>query len=157
FRIKGQSNLEFPIDRQKCNLWGVSVNDVQVVTKTAVGGQAFTQMIEGEKMFDITLRWPARLRSDEDAILSIPVDVSNNTVTPGSVPSFQPTPLTGSSSGLAMTGTSAALPSLTGSMFNANLNNTSSVPRLRLRDLVTPLDENGLSNPKGQFIRPGAS
>ena len=35
-------------------------------------------MIEGEKTFDVTLRWPARLRSDEQSILNIPVDITNN-------------------------------------------------------------------------------
>ena len=69
--------------------------DVNNVIQTAVGGKAFTQMIEGEKIFDITLRWPERLRSNESAILDIPVDITNNTVTAGSVPAVQATPLTG--------------------------------------------------------------
>ena len=30
FRIKGQANLEFAIDRAKCALWNVSVADVQM-------------------------------------------------------------------------------------------------------------------------------
>src|SRR5262249_47196407 len=67
FRIKGQPNLEFPVDRQKCSLWNVSVTDVESVVQTAIGGKAFSQMIEGEKLFDITLRWPERLRSSEQA------------------------------------------------------------------------------------------
>src|SRR5438552_16985012 len=46
FRIQGQSNLEFPIDRLKCSRWNVSVADVQNVIQTAVGGKAFTQMVE---------------------------------------------------------------------------------------------------------------
>src|SRR5262249_11324951 len=95
FRIKGQANLEFPIDRRKCNRWGVSVADVENVIKTAVGGQAFNQMIEGEKTFDITLRWPQPLRDNEQAILNIPVDVTNNLVTAGNIPGIGQTPLTG--------------------------------------------------------------
>src|SRR5205823_1066906 len=55
FRIKGQPNLEFAVDRKKCKNWGVSVADVENVIKSAVGGQAFTQMTEGEKTFDISL------------------------------------------------------------------------------------------------------
>src|SRR5438132_8431759 len=78
FRIMGQPNLEFPVDRKKCSHWGVSVSDVENVVQTAIGGKALTQMIEGEKIFDITLRWPVRLRSSEQAILDIPVDISNN-------------------------------------------------------------------------------
>ena len=65
FHVMGQSNLALPIDRDKCANWNVSVQAVQNVVQTAVGGLAFTQMIEGERTFDITLRWPERLRNNE--------------------------------------------------------------------------------------------
>jgi cobalt-zinc-cadmium resistance protein CzcA len=157
FHIMGQPNLEFPVDRTKCARWGFNVADVQNVIKSAVGGQAFTQMIEGEKTFDITLRWPQQLRDSEEAILDIPVDVTNNTVTPGTVPGLPQTPLTGTSSGVATIGTGVTMPSLTGSTLGANLNNQSNAPRRRLRDLVTPLNEQGQPDPEGHFLRPGAS
>ena len=82
FRIKGQSNLEFGIDRQRCAEWNVNVADVLNVIETAVGGKAFTQMIEGEKSFDVTLRWPAHLRQDLEKIKQIPVDVLSHAVPP---------------------------------------------------------------------------
>ena len=86
FRIKGQPNLELSVDRRKCRQWNISVADVENAIKVAVGGQAFTQMIEGEKTFDITLRWPEALRGNEEAILDVPVDVTNNKVTSGTAP-----------------------------------------------------------------------
>jgi cobalt-zinc-cadmium resistance protein CzcA len=157
FRIKGQPNLEFAPDRRKCNRWGVSVADVENVIRSAVGGQAITQMTEGEKTFDISLRWPARLRGSEQAILDIPVDVTNNTVTPGSVPNLPQTPTSGPSAGVSSTGSALTMPSLTGSLFSANVNNISSAPRRRLGDLVSPLDDRGQLDPAGSFLRPGAS
>src|SRR5262249_44783550 len=84
FRIRGQSNLEFPVDRNKCARWSVSAADIQATVQAAVGGKAVTQMQEGEKAFDITIRWPLRLRREEQTILAIPVPVSGNQVTPGS-------------------------------------------------------------------------
>src|SRR4051812_23300638 len=80
FHVQGQSNLEIPVDRQKCARWNVSAADVQNVIQTAVGGKAVSQMTEGGKTFDITLRFPFRLRKDEDSILKIPVEVTNNQV-----------------------------------------------------------------------------
>src|SRR4051812_32192006 len=77
FRIRGQSNLEIPVDKQKCARWGVAVTDVQYTVQTAVGGKAVSQMPEGERLFDITLRFPPRLRSSEQDILRIPVDLTN--------------------------------------------------------------------------------
>src|SRR5262249_56807651 len=52
FRIQGQSNLEFPIDRQKCAYWQVSAADIQAVVECAVGGKAATRIQEGGKAFD---------------------------------------------------------------------------------------------------------
>ena len=129
YRIHGQSNLDLPIDRDKCARWNVNVADVQNVIQTAVGGKPLSQMVEGEKTFDITVRWPQRLRGNEDLILDIPVDVTGHTVTAGSLPTLAPTPLSGTSTGISPTGTSAALPSLTGSIFNAP---PSGSPRRRL-------------------------
>ncbi len=156
FRIKGQPNLEFPVDRNKCSFWGVSVNDVENVIQTAVGGRAFAQMTEGEKTFDVALRWPERLRADEQAILKIPVDVSNQ-ITPGSTPSLAATPWSGPSIGISTSGFAGAMPSLLGNTFNANINYLGNTPRRRLGDLVTPLDDEGRPVPGGHFIRPGAS
>jgi cobalt-zinc-cadmium resistance protein CzcA len=158
FHIQGQPNMEFPVDRKKCSFWGVAVNDVQNVIQTAVGGKAFSQMTEGEKTFDITLRWPKELRNSEQTILDIPVDIGNNQVTPGSVPNLPQTPWTGTTGGISTFGTSATMPSATGNVFGgANINNLSNAPRRRLGDLVTPLDSEGRPDPTGSFVRPGAS
>ena len=157
FRIKGQTNLAFPIDRSKCALWNVRVADIEDVIQTAVGGKPFSQMIEGEKTFDISLRWPEKLRQSMDYILDIPVDVVKNRITSSNMASLAGTPLTGSSVGVSMTGTAARMPSLTGSSFNATLDDLSRVPRRRLRDLVTPIDAQGRPDPNGSFVQPGAS
>jgi cobalt-zinc-cadmium resistance protein CzcA len=157
FRIRGQPNLEFSIDRERCKEFGVSVGDVENAIKIAVGGQAFTQMIEGEKTFDITLRWPERLRGSERAILDIPIDISNNTVTAGTTPSVAQTPVSGATTGVNPRGTSMPLPSLFGNVYNGTINNLSSTPRLKLRQLVLPVNDRGEADPNGEFLRTGAS
>jgi cobalt-zinc-cadmium resistance protein CzcA len=156
YRIKGQSNLEFPIDREKCALWDVSVADVEDVIQTAVAGKAFTRMIEGEKAFDVTLRWPERLRESDTSILDIPVNVTNHRVSGGLAEQPQRSP-TGPSTGVAATGTSGAMPALTGSTFNATSNGLSTSPWRRLRDLVTAVGADGAPAPDAPFIKPGAS
>ncbi len=157
FRIKGQSNLAFPIDRGKCALWSVSVTDLEDVIETAVGGMPFSQMTEGERRFDIALRWPIKLRENAEEILDIPVDVVKNNVTEDAASGVRRTPFSGASTGISPTGNSLTMPALTGSAFNAALNDLSRVPRRRLRDLVTPLDARGVPDPKGSFVRSGAS
>ncbi|MBI3838150.1 MAG: efflux RND transporter permease subunit [Planctomycetia bacterium] len=151
FPIKGQSNLEFAIDREKCAMWNVSVAQVQDALQTAVAGKAFTQMVEGERTFDITVRWPDALRKNKNLILDIPVDVIKNRVIADN------NPLGGmSSNDLDLRGTSVPLPAFSGSSFNTTYNNAS-VPRRRLLDLVVPLDEHGVPDRHGNFVRSGAS
>jgi cobalt-zinc-cadmium resistance protein CzcA len=157
FRIKGQSNLELRVDREKCARWGVSAGDVNNAIESALRGKAFSQMIEGEKVFDISLRWPERLRACESYILDIPVDVTNNTVTAGVVPTLPQTPLSGQATGTSPVGTSLAMPAPLGSLYTANVTNPGNAPRRRLGDLVTPAGANGMPDPGGSFQRPGAS
>ena len=156
FRVKGQPNLEIPVDPRKCSLWGVSVGDVEDVVQTAVGGKPFSTMIEGEKRYDITLRWPAELRTSEQAIMNIPVDVSNNQTT-ADTPNVPQTRLTGASSSLTAIGASEPMPAFVGTQFGGTFNNMASAPRRRLGDLVTPLNDRGAQDARGSFIRPGAS
>jgi len=153
YRIKGQSNLEFPIDREKCALWDVSVADVEDVIQTAVAGKAFTQLIEGEKSFDVTLRYPERLRQSDTTILDIPVNVANHRVAGGTAGPRGGGP----GNGVATTGTSGAMPELTGSSLNAVSGDLADAPWRRLRDMVTPVSADGSPDPDGPFIKPGAS
>jgi heavy metal efflux system protein len=83
FHIVGQPNLEIEIDRKLCARYGVSVADVEKVIRVAVGGQAFTQMVEGEKLFDIVLRLPPSQRNNPETIGRILVDVPGSGDSPG--------------------------------------------------------------------------
>ncbi len=74
FHIMGQPNLEIRIDREECARYGVNVADVESAVQVAIGGRAFSQMVEGEKLFDIVLRLPYDMRDDPEVIGSIPVD-----------------------------------------------------------------------------------
>ncbi|OWK35891.1 efflux RND transporter permease subunit [Fimbriiglobus ruber] len=155
--VMGQPNLELPWDPEKCKRWGVSVADLQNVIQTAVGGQAATQMREGEKIFDVTLRWPQALRDNERAILDIPVDILNHQVSGGYQAGTGPTRTTGGAVGLTTYGSTNAMPSLWGSQFNAVGNYLGGTPRRRLGDLITPYGPDGKQTADGSFVRPGAS
>jgi cobalt-zinc-cadmium resistance protein CzcA len=154
YRIMGQSNLEFAVDKEKCKRWGVQVADVNSVINSAVHGAPMTQMVEGEKTFDITLRWPKHRRDDQSSILDIPVDILNNTLTPGSIPGTQQTTITGPATGPSPIGRSTPNPALVSSGIAAY---NSFLPRLRLGDLVSPLGPDGRPDPAGTFSRPGGS
>jgi len=154
--VLGQTNLEFDVDRERIAKWGLNVGDVNNAIETALKGKVFTQMVEGEKTFDITLRWPERLRLDPNQILDIPIDVPGNTVTPGTVGNVAQTPVSGPSTGLSSQGTSLAPASMTGNQFNGSM--PASSPRRRIRDVVKPPDDpNSPAPAKGSFVRNGAA
>ena len=75
FHVVGAPNLEIKIKREECARYGINVADVEAVIQVAVGGQAFSQMVEGEKLYDIVLRLPEALRNDPYVIARIPIDV----------------------------------------------------------------------------------
>jgi len=66
FHIVGQPNLEIQIDRRACARYGVNVADVEEAIQVAIGGRAFSEMVEGEKRYDIVLRLPKDLRDDPE-------------------------------------------------------------------------------------------
>jgi heavy metal efflux system protein len=75
FRVLGQPNLEIALNRQACARYGLSIADVESVVQVAIGGRAFSEMVEGEKLYDIVLRLPRELRSDPEDISRIPIDL----------------------------------------------------------------------------------
>jgi len=79
FHVVGQPNFLIEIDRKLCAYHGVNVADVEKVVQVAIGGEAFSQMVEREKLFDIVLRLPLHLRDDPEVISRIMVDVAGTT------------------------------------------------------------------------------
>ena len=71
FRVLGQPNLEFSIDREKASRYGINVSDLQDIVQTAVGGNALTQVLKGEQRYDLVLRYLPTFRATREAIQDI--------------------------------------------------------------------------------------
>jgi len=63
-RELGQPSLLVQPNREKIARYGINVSDVEAVVQAAVGGQAATQVIQGEKLFDLVVRMDPKFRSD---------------------------------------------------------------------------------------------
>jgi cobalt-zinc-cadmium resistance protein CzcA len=68
FRVLGQPNLNFEVDRDQAARFGINVSDVQDAIQTAVGGNALTQVLIGEQRYDLTLRYLPKYRDTREAI-----------------------------------------------------------------------------------------
>jgi cobalt-zinc-cadmium resistance protein CzcA len=62
-RELGQPSLLIDVDRGKIARYGINVADVEAVIQAAVGGQAVTQVIQAEKLFDLVVRMQPQFRS----------------------------------------------------------------------------------------------
>jgi cobalt-zinc-cadmium resistance protein CzcA len=62
-RELGQPSLIIDADRAKIARYGINVSDVEAVVQAAIGGQAATQVIQGEKLFDLVVRMEPKYRS----------------------------------------------------------------------------------------------
>jgi heavy metal efflux system protein len=71
FRIIGQPNLNFRVDRIAAARYGINVADIQDAIQTAVGANSVTQLQQGEARFDVTLRYNRNFRDTREAIENI--------------------------------------------------------------------------------------
>jgi cobalt-zinc-cadmium resistance protein CzcA len=71
FRVVGQPNLNFIVDRQKAARYQINVADIQDAIQTAVGGNALSQVLQGEQRYDLVMRYQAPYRDTKEAIEKI--------------------------------------------------------------------------------------
>jgi cobalt-zinc-cadmium resistance protein CzcA len=82
FRSLGQPDMKITPDRAACARYGLNTGDVEAVVQAAVGGQAVTQVYEGEKHFDLTVRWLEPYRNSIEAIREITVSTPDGSNVP---------------------------------------------------------------------------
>jgi cobalt-zinc-cadmium resistance protein CzcA len=71
FRVIGQPNLNFVVDRDAAARFGINVADIQDAIETAVGGNAVTQVLQDEARYDVVTRYAGPYRSTPAAIKDI--------------------------------------------------------------------------------------
>ncbi len=71
FRVLGQPNLDFSVDRAQAARYAINVSDVQDAIQTAVGGNALGQVLIGEQRYDLVLRYLPEYRDTREAIEKI--------------------------------------------------------------------------------------
>src|SRR5271169_1260487 len=74
-RSMGQPNLQITPDRTACARYGLNVGDVGAIVQAAIGGQAVTQVLDGDRRFDLVVRWKPQYRESLDAVRQIRVNL----------------------------------------------------------------------------------
>jgi cobalt-zinc-cadmium resistance protein CzcA len=68
FRVVGQPNINIKVDRDKASRYGLNMSDVQDAVETALGGRAVSQVLRGERRFDLVVRYQQPYRNSLEDI-----------------------------------------------------------------------------------------
>ena len=67
----GQPNLDLVVDRRQAARFGINVADIQDAVQTAIGGNAVSQVLQGEARYDVVVRYESPYRNTAEAISRI--------------------------------------------------------------------------------------
>lgn len=81
-RNLGQPELQINLNQEKMALYGVTTSDANAVIEMAIGGVAATEIYEGEKKFELRIRYPEDFRNNELSIGNLMVPTLRNTKVP---------------------------------------------------------------------------
>jgi cobalt-zinc-cadmium resistance protein CzcA len=82
FRSLGQPAIRITPYRTRIGRYGLNTGDVAAVVQAAIGGQVITQVFEGEKHFDLILRWAEQYRHDVPSIRNVLVSTPDGAQVP---------------------------------------------------------------------------
>ena len=71
--LSGAAQLQILVRRDQIARYGLNVSDVSDLIETALGGRVATTLIDGQKRFDVVVRFPENLRDDPDPIAQLPL------------------------------------------------------------------------------------
>jgi cobalt-zinc-cadmium resistance protein CzcA len=73
FPVLGQPNLNIKVDRSLAARYGLNSGDVNSIIQSAMGGASATTVLEGDRQFDVAVRYPPEYRDTIDKIRDIKV------------------------------------------------------------------------------------
>jgi len=82
FKELGQPTLNITVDRVAAQRYGVNVADIENLVLDAIGGNAHSQVQEGERLFDLVLRLPPQARADPGQIRRLLLDAPDGSRVP---------------------------------------------------------------------------
>ncbi|MDH3491445.1 MAG: efflux RND transporter permease subunit, partial [Gammaproteobacteria bacterium] len=72
-RVAGGRYVDVDIDRKRASRFGLNINDVQDVVRSAVGGMNVTETVEGLERYPVNVRYPQRVRDSVEQLKLLPI------------------------------------------------------------------------------------
>jgi heavy metal efflux system protein len=76
-RSLGQPAVKIVVDRQACSRYGINTGDVEAIIEAAIGGKTITHVYEGERQFDLVVRFLEPYRNSIRALNEVPIPSSD--------------------------------------------------------------------------------
>jgi heavy metal efflux system protein len=86
FPVLGQPNLNIKVDRDKVARYGLNTGDVNTVIQATMGGAVATQVLEGDREWNLVVRYPPEGRDNIDKIRNIKVGYTTASGTNAYIP-----------------------------------------------------------------------
>ncbi len=81
-KMLGQPQYQIQVDRIAADRYGINVADIETVIETAVGGKVATQLVEGERKFNVTVRFEKSFRSSPEALQALLINTPSGKTVP---------------------------------------------------------------------------
>lgn len=81
-KLVGQPQYQIEVNRPEADRYGINVEDITKLIETAVGGKAATQVIEGEKRFNVMVRFNKAFRSSQEALENVLIETPDHAQIP---------------------------------------------------------------------------
>ncbi|MGI9247770.1 MAG: efflux RND transporter permease subunit [Woeseiaceae bacterium] len=72
-RVVGGRYVDVNIDRKRASRFGLNINDVQDIVRSAVGGMNVTETVEGLERYPVNVRYPQRVRDSVEQLKLLPI------------------------------------------------------------------------------------
>ncbi len=72
-RVAGGRYVDVDIDRKRASRFGLNINDVQDVVRSAIGGMNVTQTVEGRERYPVNVRYPQEVRDSVQKLRLLPI------------------------------------------------------------------------------------
>lgn len=82
YKELGQPEIDIKVNRKEAARYGLNTGDILNVIQAAIGSSPVTEVLEGDKQFDLVLRFPPQYRKTASDIASIPLVLSDGSVIP---------------------------------------------------------------------------
>ncbi len=86
FPVLGQADLDITVNRVQAARYGLNTGDVNTIIQAALGGTVASEVLEGDRQFDLVVRYPRLYRDSVEKIRNLEVAYQAGNGTVGYVP-----------------------------------------------------------------------